>query len=195
MRVASYRRETSETRVEAYVNLDGTGEAEIDTGIAFLDHLLKAFSIHSLVDVKVKAESLEKYDGHHLAEDVAIALGRAVDKALAERAGIRRFGFSYAPMDDSLAFAAVDLGGRPYLKFKASFTSDRIHDMDSSLVRHILEALAYNGRMNIHVMILYGLDDHHKAEALFKALALAFRSAVEYDPRVKDRIPSQKRVI
>lgn len=192
MRIASLKRETFETKVEVYVNIDGTGEADIDTGISFLNHLLETLSLYSFIDIKVKSLCVDRFDEHHLAEDTAITLGRAIDQALGDRKGIRRFGFSFIPMDDTLAFVAVDLGGRPYLRFKAVFLSDRVGDLSLNLIRHILESLAYNGRLNIHARILYGLDDHHKAEALFKALGIALRSAVEYDNRIIGRSMSRK---
>jgi imidazoleglycerol-phosphate dehydratase len=192
MRIASVRRETNETKVEVYVNIDGTGEASVDTGISFLNHLVETLSLYSLIDMKVKSTYIDRFDEHHIAEDTAIALGRAIDQALGDRKGIGRFGFSFIPMDDTLAFAAVDLGGRPYFKFKGGFLSDRIGDLPSCLIRHILESLAYNGRMNIHAKIIYGLDDHHKAEALFKALGKALRYAAESDKRAVDKIMSRK---
>jgi imidazoleglycerol-phosphate dehydratase len=195
MRIASVKRETNETKVEVYVNIDGTGEASVDTGISFLNHLVETLSLYSLIDIKVKSTYTDRFDEHHIAEDTAITLGKAIDQALGDRKGIGRFGFSFIPMDDTLAFAAVDLGGRPYLKFKGEFLSDRIGDLSSYLIRHILESLAYNGRMNIHARIIYGLDDHHKAEALFKALGKALRYAAESDKRVADKIMSRKGVL
>lgn len=195
MRIASFKRETFETKVEVYLNLDGLGEAKVDTGISFLDHLLETLSLYSFIDTTIKTVCVDRFDEHHIAEDTAIALGRAFDQALGDRVGIRRFGYSFIPMDETLAFAAVDLGGRPYLKFKASFLSNIVGDLPLNLVRHVLESLAYNGRICIHARILYGVDDHHKVEALFKALGKALRSAIEYDERAMGKSMSRKGVL
>jgi imidazoleglycerol-phosphate dehydratase len=185
------RRETNETRIELALELDGTGQANIETGIGFFDHMLDHVAVHGLFDLSVSAEGDLHVDSHHTIEDVAISLGQALDRALGERRGIRRMGHSYVPMDEALAFVAVDLSGRPYTVFEASWQAPAIGAMPTSLVGHFFESLAVHGRMNLHARVLYGRDDHHQAEALFKALGRALREAVARDER-RSGVPSTK---
>lgn len=190
-RKAAITRRTTETHVELTLNLDGTGEAEIDTGIGFFDHMLHHVAHHGLFDLTVKASGDLHIDPHHTIEDVAICLGRALDEALGERTGIARIGSAYVPMDEALAWVVVDLSGRPYTVVQATFDTPRIGEMPTSLVAHALESIALNARMNLHASVLYGRDDHHKAEALFKALGRALAQAVALDPR-RGGVPSTK---
>lgn len=194
MRSIKVKRRTKETAIELELKLDGTGEAMINTGVAFFNHLLGAFATHGLFDVRVGAE-LVKEDGHHIVEDVGIALGKAMDSALGDRKGIRRFGDALVPMDDSLAMVAVDLGGRGYAVIDATFRRVAIEDLTSDLISHFLETFAVNGRFGLHASIMRGKNDHHKAEALFKALGVALCSATRLEARLKGKVPSQKGVL
>jgi imidazoleglycerol-phosphate dehydratase len=190
-RQQTIRRETSETRIELTLNLDGTGQASIETGIGFFDHMLHHVAVHGLFDLQVAAAGDLHVDSHHTIEDVAIVLGQALDGALGQRQGIQRMGHSYVPMDESLALVAVDLSGRPYTVFEAAWHTPAIGQLPTSLVGHFFESLAVHGRMNVHARVLYGRDDHHQAEALFKALGRALRGAVALDPR-RSGVPSTK---
>jgi imidazoleglycerol phosphate dehydratase HisB len=190
-RTAEVERETRETRIRVRVDLDGTGRAEVDTGIGFLDHMLELLSGHSLVDLEVEAEGDLEVDEHHTVEDVGIVLGQALSRALGERRGIRRYGF-LLPMDESLARVAVDLGGRSYLVFRAEFERERVGDLPTELVEDFLKALADHLEANLHVTVEYGRNEHHKIEAIFKALGRALRAAVERDPRLGQELPSTK---
>jgi imidazoleglycerol-phosphate dehydratase len=190
-RRAAITRRTNETHVELSLTLDGSGEAEIDTGIGFFDHMLHHVAHHGLFDLVVKASGDLHIDPHHTIEDVAICLGRALDEALGERTGIARIGSAYVPMDEALAWVVVDLSGRPYTVVQAKFDTPRIGEMPTSLVAHVLESIALNAKMNLHASVLYGRDDHHKAEALFKALGRALAQAVALDPR-RGGVPSTK---
>ncbi|MDX1662346.1 MAG: imidazoleglycerol-phosphate dehydratase HisB [Candidatus Promineifilaceae bacterium] len=190
-REITVHRETTETEVKVTLNLDGRGRHQIATGVGFLDHMLRHIAVHGLFDLTVEARGDLEIDAHHTVEDVAIVLGQALDQALDERAGIRRMGHAYVPMDEALAFLAVDLSGRPYSVIEAAWHTPMIGQMPTALVDHFLESLAVHGRMNLHARVLYGRDDHHQAEALFKALARALRQAVEVDPR-RSGIPSTK---
>jgi len=193
-RSASIHRRTSETEITLGVTLDGTGAHDIATGVPFLDHLLGHVAVHGLIDLDVQAQGDLHIDEHHTVEDVAIVLGQAVAEALGDRAGIRRMGHAYVPMDEALAFVAIDLSGRPYAVLDAPFATATIGRLGTSLVVHFLETLAVHARMNLHARMLYGRDDHHKAEALFKALGRALRDAVEPDPR-RSGVPSTKGVL
>lgn len=190
-RTAEVERETRETRVRVRVDLDGTGRAAVDTGIGFLDHMLELLSGHSLVDLEVEAEGDLEVDEHHTVEDVGIVLGQALARALGERRGIRRYGF-LLPMDESLARVAVDLGGRSYLVLRAEFERERVGDLPTELVEDFLKALADHLEANLHVTVEYGRNEHHKIEAIFKALGRALRAAVERDPRLGQELPSTK---
>ena len=188
MRTDEVYRKTKETEVTAKVNLDGEGKLDIETSVAFLDHLLTSFATHSLIDITAKVKGDLK---HHSIEDLAIGLGEALSKALGNREGITRFGFAAVPMDDSLAFAAVDLVKRPYAVINLKLKGKKVEDMATEDIVHFFETLATSLCANIHVWTQYGGNDHHKAEAAFKALALSLKQAVAMDPRRKGS-PSSK---
>jgi imidazoleglycerol-phosphate dehydratase len=191
LRVAEFHRKTRETEVYVKVNLDGVGEANVEMKPAFCTHMIVSLATHSLIDVTVKAQGdLE----HHIMEDVAICLGEAIQKALGDAAGMSRFGYAIVPMDCSLAFAAVDLSKRPYAKIDLKLEKRIIEDMPTEDLYHFLETLATTVRANIHLGVQYGTNDHHKAEAAFKALALSLRQAVSIDPR-RMGAPSSKGAI
>jgi len=192
MRKARVERETTEVDVIVQINLDGRGKGNVETGIKFLNHLLITLAKHSLLDLTVKAAGELK---HHVSEDVALALGEAVQQALAEKRGIRRFGSAYVPMDDSLARAAVDLGGRAYSRLDLGISQKQIEDLRSEDIEHFFDSFAQASKCNLHVTVLYGRHEHHKIEAAVKALALALRQAVTIEPRIKDRVPSAKGVL
>jgi imidazoleglycerol-phosphate dehydratase len=185
-RTAAVERRTNETQIALTLNLDGSGQATISTGVGFFDHMLHHVAVHGLFDLTVDASGDLHIDAHHTVEDVAICLGRALDQALGDRQGIARMGAAYVPMDEALARVVVDLSGRAYPVFHAAFTTPMIGQMPTSLVEHVFETLAVHARMNLHAEVIYGRDDHHKAEALFKALGRALRVAVERDPRRAD---------
>ena len=185
-RTAAVERRTNETEIALTLNLDGSGQATISTGVGFFDHMLHHVAVHGLFDLTVHASGDLHIDAHHTVEDVAICLGRALDQALGDRQGIARMGAAYEPMDEALARVVVDLSGRAYPVFHAAFTTPMIGQMPTSLVEHVFETLAVHARMNLHAEVIYGRDDHHKAEALFKALGRALRVAVERDPRRAD---------
>jgi imidazoleglycerol-phosphate dehydratase len=191
MRTAEVNRKTLETEVYVKVNLDSVGKADVHTGIAFLDHLIATLAFHSLVDVELSVKGNLK---HHIAEDVAICLGQAIRKALGDGDGITRFGFAAVPMDCSLAFSAIDLAKRPYAKIDLKLKGKKIEDTPCEDIHHFLETLAMSMQANIHVWTQYGANDHHKAEAAIKALALSLRQAITIDPRRKS-VPSVKGVI
>lgn len=185
-RTAAVERRTHETQIALTLNLDGSGRASIDTGVGFFDHMLHHVAVHGLFDLTVQASGDLHIDAHHTVEDVAICLGRALDEALGDRLGIARMGAATVPMDEALARVVVDLSGRAYPVFRAAFTAPVIGQMPTSLVEHVFETIAVHARMNLHAEVLYGRDDHHMAEALFKALGRALRAAVERDPRRAD---------
>ena len=191
MRVAEFSRRTRETEVFVRVKLDAEGKADISTGIAFLDHLLTSLATHSLIDITVKAKGDLK---HHVAEDVAICLGEALNEALGERMGINRFGYAIVPMDCSLAYSAVDLVRRPYAKIDLKLEGERVEDLSSQDVHHFLETFASSLQANIHVGVHYGVNDHHKVEAAFKALAPSLQQASSINPRRRG-FPSSKGVM
>ncbi len=182
-RTATLERNTNETRVRVSTDLDGTGKHEIATGIPFLDHMLRHLVVHALYDMQIAAQGDLEIDAHHTAEDVAIVLGMALDQALGERTGITRIAHSYVPMDEALAFVAIDLSGRGYAVIDADFSAPMLGTLPSTLVAHFFETLALRARMNLHARVLYGRDDHHKAEALFKALGRALGAASTLDER------------
>ena len=184
-------RKTGETDITISLNLDGRGKFEISTGVGFLDHMLTAVAVHGLFDLEVQAQGDLHIDPHHTIEDVGIVLGQCLDQALGERRGINRMGHAYVTMDEALAFVALDLSGRPYSVFEAGWHTPAIGQFPTSLVEHFFESVAFHGRLNLHARVTYGRDDHHQAEALFKAFARALRQAVEHDPRRTD-IPSTK---
>ncbi len=190
-RVASLSRVTKEATINASVNLDGDGRAKIETGIKYLDHMLNTLAYHSLIDITLEARGDLV---HHTSEDTAICLGGVIRRALGDTPRIRRFGYASIPMDDALADAALDLGGRRYCTVELKVTGLRIEDMAVEDVYHFIRSFSDSLQANIHIHVHYGTDDHHKVEAAFKALALALRQAVEEDPRRKD-VPSTKGVI
>ena len=192
MRQAEIERKTNETDIAVSVNLDGTGVYDMTTGIGFLDHMLDQLAKHSLIDIKVRAKGDLHIDFHHTAEDVGIALGEAVKKALGDKKGIRRYASADLVMDGTLTRVALDVSGRPFLVWKVEFTADKVGEMDTELFREWFQAFAMNAGITLHVENLYGDNNHHIAEIAFKALARALRDAVEIDPRTKDVIPSTK---
>ncbi|MDP2727480.1 MAG: imidazoleglycerol-phosphate dehydratase HisB [Dehalococcoidia bacterium] len=194
-RTASQKRQTKETNVQVDLNLDGKGEAAVDTGIGMLDHLLTLLARHGSFDLKVQARGDVHIDPHHTVEDVAIVLGRTLHEALGERRGIVRMGHAVVPFDEALALVAVDLSGRGYAAVEAQFSSDKIGELPTDLVPHFLHSLAIEGRMNLHVRLLAGTNDHHRAEVIIKALARALGQATRLDPRLEGRIPSTKETL
>lgn len=185
-RKATVQRNTSETQIEITIDLDGRGQHEIDTGVGFLDHMLSAIAVHGIFDLRVVAEGDLYIDSHHTIEDVAIVLGQAIDRALGDRRGIQRTGHAYVPMDEALGFVALDISGRPYTVFEATWHTATIGQFPTDLVEHFFESLAVHARLTLHASCPYGRNDHHQAEALFKALARALRQAVTVDPRRED---------
>jgi len=192
MRTAEISRQTNETQIGIKLDLDGTGKHEISTGIGFLDHMLTHLAIHGLFDLSVKAQGDLEIDTHHTVEDVAITLGQAFDKALGDRKGIVRISDSFAPMDETLAHVAIDLSGRPYSVVQAEWHMPYIGTIPATLFPHFFESFAVAARCNLHARVLYGRDDHHQAEALFKAWARALDVATQIDPRRAEAIPSTK---
>ena len=191
-RTSTVERHTQETQITISINLDGTGMHHIQTGIGFLDHMLSHIAVHGLFDLEVNAQGDLHIDVHHTVEDVAIALGQAFDRALGERLGIVRMASAYTPMDESLALVSLDLSGRPYAVIQASWHTPAVGGIPTSLFDHFLESFAFNLRANLHAQVLYGKDDHHQAEALFKALGRALDAASQIDPRRSGRVPSTK---
>ncbi len=194
-RTATVRRETGETKIEIALNIDGRGHVQVNTGVGFLDHMLTALARHARFDLTIQASGDLHVDEHHTVEDVGITLGSALGQALADRAGITRMGYAIVPMDEALALVAVDIGGRGYCVFDGDFDTPRIGGMATSLVPHFFESLAAEARMNLHARLLTGRDDHHRAEALFKALARALHQATRLDPTLGGDVPSTKDVI
>ncbi len=192
MRTAEVERKTNETEISVSVNLDGTGQYDIETGIGFLDHMLEQLAKHSLADITVRATGDLHIDMHHTTEDTGIALGMAVRKALGDMRGVRRFAQCFLPMDEALSRVAIDISGRPYLIWNVAFSRPKIGDMDTELFREWFQAFAQNAGITLHVENLYGDNNHHIVESCFKALARALRDAVEIDPRQSDAIPSTK---
>ena len=191
-RKAKVVRETAETNVKVELNIDGNGQFQITTGIRMFDHLLTQLAQHGVFDMRISASGP---DQHHVVEDVAISLGKAFKQALKEKQGIVRMAHAVVPMDEALAAVAVDIGGRVYSIIEADFDEATIGDLDADLIRHFLVSLASEAKINLHAKVLSGVNDHHKAEALFKALARALDSATRIDERILGRIPSTKEVI
>jgi len=192
MRTAKIQRKTNETDITLSLNLDGSGQYQINTGIGFLDHMLSHVALHGLFDLDLKAKGDLHIDLHHTMEDCALALGTAFDQALEERKGIVRMASSYAPMDESLAFVALDLSGRPYAVVNVDWRGPLVGDVPTSLITHFFESWAVTARSNLHARVFYGRDDHHQAEAMFKALGRSLREACQLDPRRGESIPSTK---
>jgi len=195
MRTATISRKTSETSIDVSVNLDGTGEYSVETGIGFFDHMLEQLSRHSLIDLKVKTVGDLHIDQHHTVEDTGIAIGEAVAQALGDKRGIRRYADALSPMDETLTRVAIDISGRPFLVFKTGFSQKRLGEMDTEMFEHWFHSFAQAAGITLHVETLYGSNNHHIAESAFKGLARALREAVEIDPRKADAIPSTKGVL
>ena len=195
MRTATVNRNTAETKIGVTVNLDGTGAYRVATGIGFLDHMLEQLSRHSLIDLDVAVDGDLHIDQHHTTEDSALAIGEAMSKALGDRRGIMRYGTAYAPMDEALTRAAVDISGRPFLVWKLEFTQEKLGEWDTELVEHWFHSFAQSAGLTLHVENLYGRNNHHLVESAFKALARALRQAVEIDSRKADAVPSTKGVL
>ena len=192
MRTADISRQTNETQIQIKLDLDGIGNHEISTGVGFLDHMLTHLAVHGLFDLNVQAKGDLHIDVHHTVEDVALALGQAFNQALGDRKGIVRMGDCFAPMDETLAHVAVDLSGRPYAVVQAEWHTPYVGNIPTTLFPHFFESFAVTLRCNLHARVLYGRDDHHQAEALFKAFARALDIATQIDPRRLETIPSTK---
>ena len=182
-RIVKIERKTKETKIKLELNLEGSGISDVKTGIGFLDHMLDLWTFHGLFNLKLTCKGDLEIDTHHTTEDIAIALGSALDEAVGEKKGIVRYGFYYVPMDESLLRVALDLSGRPEFVFSGEFLQSSIGNLDTQMIRHFFKSLAMSSRMTLHMSILYGINDHHKCEGLFKALGWALRQAVEIDPR------------
>ncbi len=192
MRTARIARKTHETDIAVAVNLDGTGAYDVATGIGFLDHMIEQFSRHSLIDVTCHIQGDLHVDQHHTTEDSAIAIGQCIAEALGNKAGIGRYGMAYSPMDEALIRVALDISGRPWLVWKAAFTQPRLGEMDTELFQHWFHSVAQAAGITLHVEVLYGQNNHHIIEGVFKGFARAMRTAVELDPRKGSAIPSTK---
>ena len=192
MRDATITRETDETAISVTLDLDGTGRAEIETGIGFFDHMLHQLARHSLIDMEVRAKGDTHIDDHHTVEDCGWAIGQALAAALGERRGIRRYASLDLVMDEAMTRAAIDVSGRPFLVFEATFAHSKIGTFDVELVREFFQAFAQGARVTLHVHLLHGANAHHVAETCFKAVARVLRQAVEIDPRMADAVPSTK---
>jgi imidazoleglycerol-phosphate dehydratase len=195
MRTAAVQRRTKETKIDVAVNLDGTGAAEVHTGIGFLDHMLEQLAKHGLFDLTVKAEGDLHIDFHHTTEDTGIAIGEAVSKALGDRTGIVRFGSAEIPMDETLTRVALDASNRPYLIWKVRFDRPKLGTMDTELFKEWFQAFAQNAGITLHIENLYGENNHHIVESCFKGVARALRQAIAIDPRKADAVPSTKGVL
>ena len=195
MRTATIARDTRETRIRTTVNLDGTGAYSVSTGIGFLDHMIEQVSRHALIDLDMEVKGDLHVDQHHTVEDSAIAFGEAVSKALGERRGIVRYGHAYAPMDETLSRCALDISGRPHFVWKSGFTQQRLGEMDTELFSHWFASFAQASGITLHLETLYGENNHHIAESLFKGLARALRAAIAIDPRVANAVPSTKGIL
>jgi len=191
-RRARVERATKETTIVVAVNLDGSGRAEVATGVPFLDHMLDQVARHGMLDLSVQAKGDLHIDAHHTVEDVGITLGQAVKQALGDMKGITRYADVHVPMDEALTRVAIDISGRPFLVFKAEFVRDKVGTFDTELVQEWFQAFAMNAGVTLHVETLYGTNDHHIAESCFKGLARALRAAVAIDPRAANEVPSTK---
>ena len=183
-RTASIKRDTKETRIALTLSLDGTGSADIDTGIGFFDHMLDGFARHGFFDLSVKVDGDLFVDGHHTVEDTGIVLGQAIAEAVGDKKGIKRYGYFLLPMDDALVACAVDLCGRPYINFDYEFNVPMIGGLDTQLIREFFYAVSYSAGMNLHIKVLDGINGHHVAEAMFKAFSKALDMAVSNEPRL-----------
>lgn len=191
-RTATISRNTSETRIAGSIDLDGTGIYSVTTGIGFFDHMLEQLSRHSLIDLTLTCDGDLHIDQHHTTEDVALALGEAVTRALGDRQGIARYGEAHAPMDETLTRVVLDISGRPHCTWKSGFTTNRLGEWDTELIEHWFESFAQAAGITLHVETLYGTNNHHIVESCFKALARALRMAVTLDPRKAGMVPSTK---
>ena len=194
-RSSHIHRRTAETEVTLHLNLDGSGQHDIATGIGFLDHMLAHLAVHGLFDLTLKATGDLQVDPHHTVEDVALTLGQAFEEALADKKGIVRIAHAYVPMDETLAFVAVDFSGRPYAVIQSEWHTPAVGGIATSLIPHFFESFSAAARCTLHARVLYGRDDHHQAEALFKALGRALDAATQIDPRRSGRVPSTKGII
>ncbi len=185
-RISQVQRKTNETDIIMTLNLDGSGKQNISTGIGFFDHMLSGFTRHGFFDLDLDVKGDLEVDCHHTIEDTGIVLGNAIREALGDKKGIKRFGSMILPMDETLVLCAIDLSGRPYFTFDAEFTTDRVGDMDTEMVREFFYAISYSAGMNLHMKVLSGTNNHHIIEALFKAFGKALDDASSYDPRVTD---------
>lgn len=185
-RIAYVKRETKETQIELQINLDGSGKVDIRTGIGFFDHMLAGFARHGLFDLDIKVKGDLEVDCHHTIEDVGIVLGQAIYQAIGEKKGIKRYGHFILPMDEVLVLCAMDLSGRPYLKYDAQFTVDRLGEMDTEMIKEFFYAVSYSAAMNLHLKVLEEGNNHHMAEALFKAFGKALDMATMSEPRMMD---------
>jgi imidazoleglycerol-phosphate dehydratase len=192
MRRARVERKTRETEISIVVNVDGAGQSSISTGIGFFDHMLDQLARHSLIDMEISAKGDLHIDDHHTVEDVGIALGQAIKTALGDRTGITRYADVLLPMDETLTRVALDVSGRPFLVFRTDFSTDKIGQFDTQLVREFFQAFAMNAGITLHIETLYGFNSHHIAESCFKGVARALRVAADLDPRQQDRVPSTK---
>jgi len=193
-RTASQERNTAETKIKLNLNLDGSGQSKISTGVPFFDHMLTLFSRHSLIDLEVEVDGDTEVDFHHTVEDTAIVLGECIKDALGDKSGIRRYGHAYVPMDETLSRSVIDLSNRPQLELRAAADTPDAQNFPFTLVEEFCRALASNLRCNLHIEVLYGRDGHHIAESIFKSMAVALRIASENDPR-REGIPSTKEVL
>ena len=194
-RTSTRARQTKETKIEVAVNLDGTGDYEVSTGIGFLDHMLEQLSRHSLIDLKVAAEGDLHIDFHHTTEDTGIVIGEAVREALGDFKGLTRYGSATIPMDETCTRVSLDVSQRPYLIWKVAFTKPKLGDMDTELFKEWFQAFAQAAGITLHIENLYGENNHHIVESCFKGLARALREAIEIDPRKSDAVPSTKGVL
>ena len=195
MRTATITRSTAETAIDVTVNLDGTGVYDVETGVGFFDHMLEQLSRHSLIDIRVRTKGDLHIDEHHTVEDTGIAMGQAFAQALGDKRGIARYGDALSPMDETLTRVALDISGRPWLVRKTAFTVSRLGELDTELIEHWFHSFAQTAGIALHVETLYGTNNHHIAEAAFKGVARALRTAIEIDPRKADAIPSTKGVL
>ena len=192
MRTARIARKTHETDIVVEVNLDGTGAYDVSTGIGFLDHMIEQFSRHSLIDITCRIKGDLHVDQHHTTEDSAIAIGQAIAQALGDKGGIGRYGMAYSPMDEALSRVALDISGRPWLVWNVKFTQERLGEMDTELFEHWFQSIAQAAGITLHIEQLYGTNNHHICEGVFKGFARAMRTAVELDPRKGGAVPSTK---
>ena len=195
MRRATITRTTAETQISVSLDLDGTGQYRVATGIGFLDHMIEQHSRHSLIDIELAVTGDLHVDQHHTTEDSALALGQALAESLGDKAGIARYGHAYSPMDETLARVALDISGRPYLVWRAGFSQMRLGEWDTELIEHWFHSLSQTAGITLHCELLYGSNNHHICEALYKGLARALRQAVEIDPRKQGAVPSTKGVL